>query len=46
MANKQLFMGVSLEELKKMTPQEGYLFGKQVSEALKALELEKIKNGI
>lgn len=46
MANKQLGFGVSLEELKHMTPQEAYIFGKQVSEAIQAIELEKLRNGI
>ena len=46
MANKQMFMGVSLNEIKGMTPQEAYLFGKQVEAAAKAIELERLKHGI
>ena len=45
MANKQMFMGVSLNEIKGMTPQEAYLFGKQVEETAKVIELERLKNG-
>lgn len=44
MANKQIGFGVTLEEIKKMTPQEGYLFSKQVMEAVKQIELEKLKH--
>lgn len=42
MANKQLGFGVNLEELKRMTPQEAYLFGQQVAEALRQLEIERL----
>ena len=45
MANKQLGFGVTLGEIKGMTPQEGYIFGKQLGEALKALELDRLKHG-
>lgn len=38
MANKQLGFGVNLEELKRMTPQEAYLFMQQVAEALRKFE--------
>lgn len=44
MANKQIGFCVTLEEIKKMTPQEGYLFSKQVMEAVKQIELEKLKH--
>ena len=46
MANKQLGFGVSLDELKHMTPAEAYLFGRQVCEAARLVELERLKNGI
>ena len=46
MANKQLGFGVSLQELKTMTPQEAYLFSKQVTEAIRQVELERLKKSI
>ncbi len=45
-ANKQLGFGVSLSELKQMTPQEAYLFSKQVSLAAKQMEAGLRQNGI
>lgn len=45
-ANKQLMFNVTLGELKAMTPQEGWVFSKQIEKAVKELEVEKAKNGI
>nr|DAY46076.1 MAG TPA: hypothetical protein [Caudoviricetes sp.] len=44
MANKQLFMGVSLGEIKKMTPQEAYVLEHHIINLAKQMELEKLKN--
>ena len=41
MANKQMFMGVSLNEIKGMTPQEAYLFKERVSRAVRDFKEQK-----
>ena len=40
LANKQMQFGVGLKEIETMTPQQAYLFEKELSNAAK--ELEKI----
>ena len=44
MANKGLMMNVGLDEIKKMTPEEMYIFLENIKEVTK--EMENKQNGI
>lgn len=44
MANKSLMMNVGLDEIKKMKPEEMYIFLENIKEITK--EMEKKQNGI
>ena len=46
LSNKQLGFGITLEEIKRMTPQEAYILGQQLMTNIKAIEAERLKHGI